>query len=150
MGATTAVEGIAGAGVALPQGIIGLAVNALDLLPLFQDGANAVAGGLPLGGVFGNLFCLSCQLFLGSNSFLAAAFLIGLRLLAGFYRVLNDGNKAAVKCCDITDDRSGRQGVAQLRCGLFDASGLAGVGAQARLEQFNFGGEVVVARAVVL
>ena len=150
MGAATAVEGVAGAGVALPQGIIGLAVNALDLLPLFQDGANAVAGGLPFGGVFSDLFCFRRQLFLGSNSFLAAALLIGLRLLAGFYRVLNDGDKAAVKGRNITDDRSGRQGVAQLRCGLLDASGLAGVGAQASLEQFDFGGEIVVARTVVL
>ena len=112
MGASTAVEGVAGAGVALPQGIVGLAINALNLLPLLQDRADAVTGGLPLGGVFGNLFCFRRQLLLGSNSFLAATLLIGLRLLAGFYRVLNDGNKAAVKGRDITNNRSGRQGFA--------------------------------------
>ena len=108
VGAAAAVEGIAGARVALPQGIIGLTVDTLNLLPLLQDGADAVASGLPLGGVFSNFFCFSRQLFLGSDCFFAATLLIGLRLLAGFYRVFNHRAKAPIQGSDVSDDRSSR------------------------------------------
>ena len=90
MGTTTAVKRITGAGVALPQGIIGLAVDAADLLPLLQDGADTVTGGLPLGGVRSYLLRFSGQLFLLRNRFLAAAGLVCLSLLTGLNGVLDD------------------------------------------------------------
>ena len=41
MGTTTTIEGITGAGVTLPQFIICLAFDAVDGLPLIQDGPDA-------------------------------------------------------------------------------------------------------------
>jgi hypothetical protein len=45
----------------LPQRVVGLPVDALDLAPLVDDGAQPIAGGLPRGRRLGNLLRLGRQ-----------------------------------------------------------------------------------------
>src|SRR5699024_946888 len=72
VGTTPAVEGVTGAGVTLPQLIIGFAFTAVDGLPLIQDGADAVAGDLPVGGVLRDVLGLGGQGLLAGDGLLAA------------------------------------------------------------------------------
>ena len=57
-------EGVPGGREALPQLLVGLAVDAADRLPLLDDGAEAVAGDLPLRAL-GQLLGLEDELLLG-------------------------------------------------------------------------------------
>ena len=62
--ATAAGERVPGGGEALPQLLVGLPVDAADRLPLLDDGAEPVAGGLPLRAL-GQLLGLEDELLLG-------------------------------------------------------------------------------------
>ena len=64
----------------LPQRVVGLAVDALDLLPLLDDRAQPVAGHLPRRRALGDLLGLGDQRLLGGDRVGAGLLARGLRL----------------------------------------------------------------------
>ncbi len=63
------VEAVPGSRVALPQCVIGLAVQAGDRSPLIDDGAHPVPGGLPLRRVGRDILSLDGQCLLAGGQF---------------------------------------------------------------------------------
>ncbi|BAB99339.1 Hypothetical membrane protein [Corynebacterium glutamicum ATCC 13032] len=108
--AAATVEGVTRTGVAFPQFIIGLAVDAVDGLPLIQDGADAVASNLPVGGVFCQGFSLNSELFLASYCALTVFSLLFLGALVGFLGVVDDLGQASFNAIKVTDRSDGGQG----------------------------------------
>ena len=145
MAATTATEGIAGAGVALPQGIVGLAVDATDRLPLLEDGFEAVTGGLPLGGVGSDGLSFGDELFLASDGLLGAL-LLGLFCLrvGGFGRV-DEEIEVGADGVEVADDLFVAEAVGDTACLVGDGRGFLRVCFQAAAEDEDFGAEVVEA-----
>ena len=81
MGSASPVEGFPRSRVALPQCIVGLAVQTADRLPFVENRAQPVAGGLPLRRGVGQLLGFGGQSFLACG--LACAMLFATRAIGG-------------------------------------------------------------------
>ena len=116
MRTAAAVERLAGRRVALPQRVVGLAVQAGDRAPLVEDLAQPVARGLPLRRVGGELLGLGGQRFLARG--LRGAVLVALGLL---------GRAALSACSTIAASRaaSASTSPSTMRVGRLSASATA-------------------------
>ena len=149
VGAAATVERVAGARVALPQLVVRLVVDAANGAPLFEDGADAIARGLPLIGVFGELLRLRGERFLPGDGVGAALRLRLLGLLAGDVRCRDDRVQARVQGVQVADDRLLVQRRLQCLGPLAKLRGVVRVGCQAGFDQLDLGDQVVEALAVV-
>ncbi len=102
-------ERVTSRGELLPQGVVGLAIDALDLLPLLDDGAQPVAGHLPGRRALGDLVSLRDQRLLRSDR-VGASLLTGcLRFAGARVGSSEHGVEAGVERAEVADDGCGRQ-----------------------------------------
>ena len=104
--AAAPVERLARRGVALPQRVVGLAVQARDGAPLVEDLAQPVAGGLPLRRVGGDVLGLGGEGLL-ARGLRGAVFVALLALLGGMgVGLLDDGAQPGGQRVDVAEDRA--------------------------------------------
>ena len=145
---SAAAELVAGSGVALPQGLVGLAVDTFDVLPFLDDGPHPVTGGLPLRVTGSELLGLGNQSFLGRHR-TRAGFVAGQELLGqlGLGRDPQLGQRRGQRG-QVTDDRGVGEGVLHGGRLVPGGFGLAGARIQAPPQQVDLGGQVGVAALV--
>ena len=142
MRAPVAGEGVTGSREPLPQGVVGLAVDALDRPPFVHDGLEPVARRLPLGRCR-EFLGLGAEPFLGRDGVRA-----GLRTgdgCPGDRRVgrADDGLEAGRGGVKVADRRQRVDGFAQRGGLLLGLPGITGPTRQPRLQQGDLGREVV-------
>ena len=149
MRATAPIEGIARRRVALPQRVVGLAVQSADGAPLLEDDAHPVACRLPLAGVDGEILGFGGQRLLAGGlrraMFLAAG-AIGRRRLLG---MLGNHGQSGRQDVDVTENVCRGERFGQCGRGGLDLAGIAAAGRQPGLHQGDLGGEVVESPAEV-
>ena len=129
--------------IALPQRVVGFAVQAADRLPFVKDRAQPVAGNLPLRGGVGQFLGFGGQrLFAGG---LGRAMLVATSAFGGGggIGVLGDAGEPGGQRVDIAEHVRGRQRFGQRCRGGFDLARIAGAGGQSLLEQRDLGAQVV-------
>ena len=97
------VERLARRRVPLPQRVVGLAVDAADRLPLVEDGAHPVTGGLPLRRRGGQLLGLDGERLLASRLLGAELLALGLLLLRGAVGLRDDRGQPLGQRIDIAE-----------------------------------------------
>ncbi len=149
MGATTTVERLPGLREPLPQRVVGLPVESAQRLPLVEDLAQTVAGGLPLCRFVPELLGLGGERFLAGRLLLTGLVLLLLRLCRGLLGAFHDRRQSRAERVDVADDGRGRQGLGECLGGRPGLLGVARAGRETSLEQGHLGREIVVAAAEV-
>ena len=129
--------------IALPQRIVGFAVQAADRLPFVEDRAQPVAGDFPLRRGVGQFLGLGGQgLFAGG---LGRAMLVATRAVGGGggFGVLSDAGQPRGQRIDISEHIRGRQRLGQPCGGGFDLACIAGTRGQPLFQQRDLGAQVV-------
>jgi len=147
--ATAPAEGVPRGGVTLPQLAVGLAVDALDRLPLVEDLPHPVAGNLPLGALGRDQLGLGDQLALALGGLLPGQRASGLLLL----RLGGDHNcellKARGNGVKVADGVDLGQRLLQPNHGRLRVLRVSGAAREPGLQQFDLGDQVVVAAGEV-
>ena len=143
MGSAAPVEGLPGRRVALPQRVVGLAVQTADRLPLVEDRAQPVAGGFPLRRVGGQILGLGGQRLLAGGlggPMLVAPGAVGGR---GRFGALGNAGKPGGQRVDVAEHVARRQRFGQAGGGGFDLACIAGTGRQPLFHQRDLGAQVI-------
>ena len=141
-------EGVARGREPLPQRVVGLPVDALDLLPLVDDRAQPVAGDLPRRAGLRDLLGLGDQRLLRGDR-VGARLLARRSALAGLLarHAASSGVQPRVERGEVPDRGGAGQLLLELLGRAAGARRVAGAGLEALLQQVHLGREVLVTGA---
>jgi len=150
MGSTPTVEAVARLGVALPEDVVGFAIDTLDRLPFVEDLPETVAGRLPLRRLRTDLLGFGGQCLLAGDG-VGACLLLALPDLVGdLVGTPDDCGQSRVQSRNIADHMGVGQLVEQMSGCSLRLARIARPRGKTLLQDLHLGGQIVEASGEVV